>query len=438
MQAINRFSHWLVGSYTRPAFVPSATAALEPDVIVPDISFWQDRNDTLRKVDFIQMRAALARGVIIRVGQGNWTDEDYADYWQAARNVLPRGLYWFYDSRYNPLLQAGQVAALIEKHGAPEMELWADYEENYGGSYKGWRHFAVFLAELQRLLPKVRIGIYTGYYYWLDHSPNPITQKASFQWFAQFPLWLAWYTSNPAIVKIPKPWSSLLYWQKTDKGDGPLYGVESKNIDLSRFNGTRADFDTRYTMPVPTPEPVTPPAVVPTLAPGIYRIKHDREMPANLRPPRSTGWKAGKKLRGLPETVRVNGGRGTVELPEAWVKYLDSINSVNARRYLRKLRSGWLNQGPFPKMEELTFSGNYVGVTKIEGGRAYIETLSIGDKPPVSLNEHNEYIHRFSVVYNDGSYEMATPVGNVFTLVICNPSEVGRMWIDLARLEKVA
>src|SRR4051812_12628196 len=117
--------------------------------------------------------------------------------------------------------------------GFPEMEIWADYEETYGGGYKSWSHFSVFLTGLQRLLPDAKVGIYTGYDYWLHNSPNPITEKAAFEWFGRFPLWLAWYTANESVVKIRKPWTEALYWQFTAKGDGAKYGVESKNIDLS-------------------------------------------------------------------------------------------------------------------------------------------------------------------------------------------------------------
>jgi GH25 family lysozyme M1 (1,4-beta-N-acetylmuramidase) len=254
MNVVNRLSNLVVA--------PPASAALQTSVLVPDVSFWQDRDDTPQKIDFQKMKANGASGVIIRAGQGNWDDEDFADYWWAARGVLPRGVYWFYDSRSSPAAQAARLVALI-KADMPEMEVWCDYEEVYGGPFAGWKNFAAFMAEIERLLPGVKLGVYTGYFYWLDHSPNPIKDKASFEWFAKYPLWLAWYNPNPVYVKIPKPWTSLLYWQFVAKsGKGLAYGVESLDIDLSWFNGDLADFDARYQRDPGVPVDPTPPTSV--------------------------------------------------------------------------------------------------------------------------------------------------------------------------------
>jgi hypothetical protein len=250
MSTLNKISHVLAGS-TAPTF--------QQTVIVPDCSFWQDRDDTLQKIDFQKMEDNGAKGVIIRLGQGDWTDEDFPDYWPASSGIFPRGLYWYYDSRKTPVSQAIRIAGLVRQYGKPEMEIWCDYEEKYNGAYKGWRHFAVFMAELEKLLPDCKLGIYTGYWYWLENSPNPITEKASLDWFGRFPLWIAWYTTNAALVKIPKPWTDALYWQFTATGDGAAYGVESKGIDLSYFNGTQQEFDLRYALAVPPVEPPAPP-----------------------------------------------------------------------------------------------------------------------------------------------------------------------------------
>src|SRR5688572_21390168 len=198
MTTLNRISHALAGS---------TLAGFHKSVIVPDISFWQDKDDTPQKADFAKMKANGASGVIIRSGQGNYADEDFAEYWQASLGVFPRGMYWYYDSRYPPLQQAARIATLASQYGTPEMEIWLDYEEKYGGAYKGWRHFAVFVAEVERLIPMCKVGIYCGYYYWLENSPNPITLKSSLDWFVKYPLCLAWYTTNESFVKIPRPWT---------------------------------------------------------------------------------------------------------------------------------------------------------------------------------------------------------------------------------------
>jgi hypothetical protein len=175
---------------------------------------------------------------------------------------------------------------------------------------------------------------------------------------------------------------------------------------------------------------------------GLWRVRHDVER--EQWDFKSRLWVEDfKKNRGLPETVRINGGRGTVELSPVWVAFLDRINTPDAQRYLRKLQSGWLNYGPFPKMEQLTFAGNFVHVTHIDGERAYIKSFNNADPPPESGPDkttpysmsHDPLIHIFSTVYTDGSWEMATPVGLVFTFVIANPDD-GPLWIDIKDLTR--
>lgn len=259
MNISNRIAHFLAGSYTTPAFPKRPGISIPTEVKVNDISFYQDVNSTPAMPDFQVMKANGAKGVIIRAGQGSWEDEDFNLNYLNAKPTLPRGIYWFLDSRYSPVEQAKQLAAIVVRSGYPEMEIFADFEDNNNGPYSGWRHLSVFLTECESRIPKAALGIYTGYYYWLDHSPNPLTESASLAWFKKYPLWLAWYTSNQAYVKVPKPWDSLLLWQDTSHGDGKASGVESLNIDESIFNGTLAEFNARYLL---DDTPTTPPPAI--------------------------------------------------------------------------------------------------------------------------------------------------------------------------------
>jgi len=231
-----------------------------------DVSFWQDNNGTVRKIDFRQMRTK-SRSVKIRNGQNTWEDEDFAYNWAESKaQGFLRAVYWFWDSRSSPASQALRVYNLI-KDDLPEMEVWADYEDTYGGPYGGWKNFAAFVGELQRLLPTCTIGIYVGYYYFKAYGPDPAKAKpadraavqASLDWFGQFPLWLPWYTEDVSIVKVPYPWTKPLWWQKIAKsGLGLEWGAESLDIDLNEFQGTEAEFIARYpgaTIPEESPLP---------------------------------------------------------------------------------------------------------------------------------------------------------------------------------------
>jgi len=222
------------------------------NVIGADVSLYQDDNGTLQRIDFTKMVGQGASFVIVRAGQNAWVDPDFAYNWANAKAAgLPRGSYWFYDSRYPPLAQAELFAGLFATD-KPELELWLDLEEAYGGSYAGWKNWKIFLTRLHELLPSVKIGIYTGYYYFTGKIP-----ASEYPFFSAFGLWIAWYTSNPANVSIPVPWTNCLYWQWGTPSWGLAWGCESIEIDMNKFNGTAAEFSARYgigggTDPMPT------------------------------------------------------------------------------------------------------------------------------------------------------------------------------------------
>jgi GH25 family lysozyme M1 (1,4-beta-N-acetylmuramidase) len=197
--------------------------------LILDISFYQI---TAR---FPQMLSNSVSGVIIRAGQNTWVDSSAFTYMTNAKSAgMPFGSYWFYDSRTEPRRQAEMWADVLSGHDA-KLWCWADYEENYGGTYGGWRYFADFLEYAKQEMPERKLGVYTGYYYWIEHSPNPITQRASLDYFAQYPLWLAWYTIDPTTVRIPAPWKEMTFWQKSASGDGYKYGVDSREVDMNDF-----------------------------------------------------------------------------------------------------------------------------------------------------------------------------------------------------------
>src|SRR3989304_316015 len=96
---------------------------------------------------------------------------------------------------------------------------------------------------------------YKGYNYWVENPVSTGIPAASLNYFKQYPLWIANYGVTKPLV--PKPWTEWTFWQFTDKGDGSIYGVESKNIDLNYFNGDLASFRQRFGLrESPPSEPV--------------------------------------------------------------------------------------------------------------------------------------------------------------------------------------
>ncbi len=228
------------------------------NLIGPDVSFYQDDPETPQGIDFFKMRES-AGYVVIRAGQNLWADTDFKGNWHEAKLAgMPRGSDWFYDSRAEPKRQAELWVQQFEGDFG-ELPLFGDFEETYKGAYKGWKHWYTFLERVKQLVPGKEIAVYTGYYYWIENTTGVGIPQQSLEYFHKYPLWIANYgTAEPMV---PKPWAKneWLFWQFTDNGNGPLYGVESKNIDLNAFNGDLTAFRTRFKLSN-TPPPPPPPA----------------------------------------------------------------------------------------------------------------------------------------------------------------------------------
>lgn len=218
--------------------------------ILPDVSFWQDRNDTPQGVNFDKMRQVTS-AVIIRAGQNTWLDQDFKRNWQASKSAgMNRGAYWFYDSRIDPKRQADLWGSAFDGDFG-ELPLWCDFEDRFGGAFGRWQNWYDFIEAVKVKVPNKEIGIYTGYFYWTERTVSVNIPKASLDYFKQYPLWIAAYNNTAPI--IPKPFDTWALWQFTDNGDGAPYGVESKNIDLSYYNGSEEDFNRRFVASMPKP-----------------------------------------------------------------------------------------------------------------------------------------------------------------------------------------
>lgn len=208
----------------------------------PDVSFYQGT------IDWNKMGDAA----IIRAGQNTWIDTQFVrNYTEAKARNVRRGVYYFYDDRVSPDTQADIVVGLL-RNDHPEMEVYADWEKSYGGNYGGLANVVRFMKRVEAGLSGVKVGLYTGYYWFKDHS-NSTTNAAEYDYLRDKALWLAWYTSNPSYVLIPAPWTKVTHWQYGTPAIGSQYGVETVEIDMNYFNGTLVEFNTKYGGTTPPP-----------------------------------------------------------------------------------------------------------------------------------------------------------------------------------------
>lgn len=208
----------------------------ERNVLVVDISKWQDDPNTPLIPNFERMKARGVDGVICKCGEGKSLDRAFLPYVEALKSAkMPYGFYWYYNNLYDPRVQVSTFISAVEQVGYPQLGLWLDLEDRGVGSFRGWKKWYDFLYDLERKYPNKLIGIYTGHFYFTEYTQNVGIPHASLQWFKKFPLWIASYGRPP---KPTKPWGDKwTLWQFTDVLDGQDYGVESKELDGNYFNG---------------------------------------------------------------------------------------------------------------------------------------------------------------------------------------------------------
>jgi len=208
------------------------------NVLGTDVSFYEDNPDTPKNIDYEKMKSAGCGFTIIRAGQHIWPDVDYQKNFNLSKLAgLPRGSYWFYDSRSSPKSQADLWKQVVGNDSG-ELPLFADYEENYKGSYAGGENFKQFLEEVKVNFPGKEIIIYTGYWYWRDNVSTSLHA-----YFSQYGLWIANY--GVSAPSIPLPWTKWTFWQYAESGSGSIYGTEG-NVDLNWFNGDQDAFKRRF------------------------------------------------------------------------------------------------------------------------------------------------------------------------------------------------
>lgn len=210
---------------------------MTPSLDMLDWSHWQDNNGT-PSVPNMELASKSVCAMTFKIGQGTAEDEDFYNYMQEAKRWgLYRGGYWFYDNRISPKVQARKCAE-IWKLSPGELPIWVDWERDYPtAAASSLDDIYNFIVTIQAELPNVKVGIYTGYYFWSGKITG--ASPSTLNWFKQFPLWLAWYTHDlnlSHLVKIPKPWTDWDIWQYTDRITKNVSGADSEEVDGNAFN----------------------------------------------------------------------------------------------------------------------------------------------------------------------------------------------------------
>ena len=253
------FAYYPVGV---PATRTATIAAVAEDwpIIGVDVSKWQGAMDW-GKPD------APISFAYLRAGYGNaYFDERLAENVQGCKdNGIPFGLYWFVTPDKSFEKHADNFAIAYKQHGgALPPVLDAEVTGGLGKTaLAGW--LEKFTNRFEQATGK-QLAIYTSPGWW--NTNMPLTN-----WAKNRKLWVAHWTTA-AQPTLPNEWTAInqprtwTFWQYTAKGDGALYGAQSKSIDLNRFNGDREAFKAAFGVypheaGVPVPPPPPPPPVEP-------------------------------------------------------------------------------------------------------------------------------------------------------------------------------
>lgn len=191
-----------------------------------DISRWN--GDVLKEVH----SGGSVSFVLCKATEGaNETDPTFTQNWSALKQRdMPKGAYHFYVFGDDPMKQAEHFFKVVGTLASSDFPPIVDIER---GSLEHLSHHSTinfqidllsFLRKLEALVQRKPM-IYT--------NADFADQHLSYDGFAQYPLWVADYSTKDAPV-LPKIWTKAGYriWQKSDK-----YDIHSTVLDLDLLNG---------------------------------------------------------------------------------------------------------------------------------------------------------------------------------------------------------
>ena len=178
----------------------------------------------------VNWKTAVKQGVnfaFIRASQGTQTDSYFGRNWNEAKQLgILRGAYHFLRFDAGIEKQIDHFLSLVS-YDFGELPLVLDVE--YQPKDKAKTEQAVNYLRSKSARP---IIIYTRAGYWNGLGDTP--------WITDSLLWIADIDGRNEPI-IPDAWNDWKFWQYTWTANALVYGAESDDIDLNRFNGSWDD-----------------------------------------------------------------------------------------------------------------------------------------------------------------------------------------------------
>ena len=383
--------------------------------------------ETQADTDAALLKAAGVSGMGIRINRvvdSHQADPAFANLWAAAGAA---GLVRFPFFFYNPTMDgAANYAWLAANIPAEAKSVAVDIEVIYP-NYA----VTVYADEVKKFVglcqARWRTILYTGQWFlkYLSTWPNID------YWWAQWPTPgsyaaadnLTWADLKSALDHLDRPFNAsavpgrLKMWQFSS--DHFSLPGSSKHLNLNLFYGSAQElesfFGNKPTDALSTVDTVTVPPARP-----LWYVVDDL-------------WPGGNPpyLRiGLPCTKLLKGGTGNVNIPDAWMNYINKMNPTQTA-YLWKDASGWHNTGNKNNVRQITFGGNVVS-GKMQNGQLYIDTFFTNQTPPTvipplyALDNPDIHTQYFTAQYRD-HLDMSTSGRWPRILLLANPGE--KLWM---------
>ncbi len=171
----------------------------------------------------------------------NFVDENFDEYRaQADELKLPFGGFHYFRVAYDPIEQARHFYSVASgTFLTPVIDVEKANNAGLASKELFTNKLKACLDEVQALWGKTPM-IYSSQSHWFELTTEPV-------WSLGYPLWVANYEVE--TPKLPRPWSSWVLWQFTDR-----YAVAGKTYDANYFNGDQAAFDAYFGAPMTLPK----------------------------------------------------------------------------------------------------------------------------------------------------------------------------------------
>jgi lysozyme len=185
-----------------------------------DVSAWQTG------IDWTQSVSSNLKFAFIKASEGtDYTNPDFETDWPNAKKAgLTRGAYHYFDPTADGEAQADYYLSIVKTFESGDLPPMLDLEEQDGvdtGTLVS--RVKVWLERVEKVAGKTPI-IYVDPSFW--------TQLGNPAGFEQYPLFIADY--DVECPDVPAPWTTWIFWQKTQTGDAAGVGSD---VDMDVFNG---------------------------------------------------------------------------------------------------------------------------------------------------------------------------------------------------------